>query len=130
MPNPYGLGLRQKIVRLDDPHPRWPEAFALEAEAIRQALGETALAIEHIGSTSVPGLVSKPIIDMMAGLRRLADVTLLHDPLARLGYDHAGEQVEGDHIFGKGIERTYLLHVVEMDGYRSAEARQWVESGR
>lgn len=118
MLNPYGLGLRQKIVRLDEPHPRWPEAFEAEAEAIRAALGDTALAIEHIGSTSIPGIVAKPIIDMMAGLRRLEDVKLCRGPLERLGYDYAGEQVEGDYIFGKGKERTFLLHMVEMDGYR------------
>lgn len=118
MPHPYGLGLRQKIVRLEEPHPRWPEAFAVEANTLREALAGTALSIEHIGSTSIPNMIAKPIIDMMAGVRRLQDVKLCYDPLVQLGYDHAGEQVGGDHIFGKGKERTYLLHVVEMDGYR------------
>lgn len=118
MPNPYGLGLRQKIVRLEEPHPLWAEAFAVEAETLREVLAGKVLSIEHIGSTSIPDMVAKPIIDMMAGVRRLQDVRLCHDPLVELGYDYAGEQVSGDHIFGKGKERTYLLHVVEMGGYR------------
>ena len=44
--------------------PTWPDRFQHEAERIRRALGEQALRIEHVGSTSVPGLPAKPIIDI------------------------------------------------------------------
>ena len=45
--------------------PRWPEQFRREAEKIRAALGDRALAVEHVGSTSVPGLCAKPILDIL-----------------------------------------------------------------
>ena len=44
---------------------RWPEQFRREAEKIRAALGDRALAVEHVGSTSVPGLCAKPILDIL-----------------------------------------------------------------
>src|SRR5580692_9066440 len=52
-------------ILIKDYDPRWPELFALEADRIRGLLGERALRVEHTGSTSVPGLVAKPIIDVL-----------------------------------------------------------------
>ena len=52
-------------VRLDPPNPQWPRLFAREAARIRQVLMDGALVIEHVGSTSVPDLAAKPIIDML-----------------------------------------------------------------
>jgi len=51
-------------IHLSEYHPEWPRLFAREAARIRAALGEEALAVEHVGSTSVPGLAAKPIIDI------------------------------------------------------------------
>lgn len=58
-PVPYA----QKVVVVDY-DPRWPESFADEARRIRAALGANAVAVEHTGSTSVPGLPAKPVIDI------------------------------------------------------------------
>jgi len=69
-----------------DPH--WPRRFREEASRIDAALGELSLTIEHVGSTSVPGLVAKPVIDIMVGLHnfdRGQDVVVA---LERLGYAH------------------------------------------
>ena len=52
-------------IRLCPYDPRWPEQFRREAEKIRAALGDRALAVEHVGSTSVPGLCAKPILDIL-----------------------------------------------------------------
>lgn len=52
-------------IRLCPYDPRWPERFRREAEKIRAALGDRALAVEHVGSTSVPGLCAKPILDIL-----------------------------------------------------------------
>jgi len=52
-------------VTLAEPDPRWPEIFAAERDRIRAALGDRALAIEHVGSTAVPGLPAKPIVDVL-----------------------------------------------------------------
>lgn len=53
------------LIRLVDYDPEWPRRFANEAGRIRAALGERALRIEHVGSTSVPGLAAKPVIDIV-----------------------------------------------------------------
>ena len=62
------LSSRILIVDYD---PQWPELFAREADRIRSVLGRLALRIEHAGSTSVPGLAAKPIIDMLLVVDRL-----------------------------------------------------------
>lgn len=64
----YTIGELQPLsarIQVSDYDPRWPEQFAREADKIRTALGDMALRIEHTGSTSVPGLVAKPIIDVL-----------------------------------------------------------------
>ena len=56
-----------------DYHPEWPERFRKEEAKIRAALGESALTVEHIGSTSVPGLAAKPIVDILVVVEDSAD---------------------------------------------------------
>ncbi len=70
-----------------DYDPAWPEAFARERDRIAAALGELAFAIEHHGSTAVPGLAAKPIIDIMVAVQRLDDVSDHTARLVRAGYD-------------------------------------------
>src|ERR1700753_2407019 len=53
------------LIQIDDYDPAWPRLFEREAERIRIALGDRALLIEHVGSTSVPGLAAKPKIDIL-----------------------------------------------------------------
>jgi GrpB-like predicted nucleotidyltransferase (UPF0157 family) len=109
----YGLGLEQGVNRLVDYNPFWPEAFAEEAAAIKAALGDRALAIEHYGSTAVPGLRAKPIIDLLIGVEDIDEALRFVEPMSALGYDYAGDQgIPEHHIFGRGIARTHLAHVV------------------
>ena len=108
------LGLAQTQVRLCDPTPLWALLYREEEQRLKAALGPLLLGIEHYGSTSVGGIKAKPIIDVVAGIARLEDGPALAAPLAALGYDYAGaDVVPGHHVFGKGEERTHLLHVVE-----------------
>ncbi|MGB8252655.1 MAG: GrpB family protein [Anaerolineaceae bacterium] len=72
-----------------DPH--WAIQFDTEKELIQTAIGKYLKLIEHIGSTSVPGLAAKPIIDIMAGAISLADAPLFIPPLERLGYHYVPE---------------------------------------
>lgn len=121
----YGLGLEQGVNRLVDYNPLWPRAFAEEAARLREALGDAAIAIEHYGSTSVPGLRAKPIIDIQIGVTRIEQGLGFIEPLARLGYDYAGDQgIPEHHIFGRGKIRTHLSHVVVHGG------DQWLRSLR
>jgi len=68
--------------------PRWPVAFQVEAERLREALGSIALRIEHNGSTSVPGLAAKPVIDIQVSVVEMAPMDIYRRPLQSLGYVH------------------------------------------
>jgi GrpB-like predicted nucleotidyltransferase (UPF0157 family) len=69
-----------------DPH--WPAAFAAEAGRLRAALGEIALRIDHNGSTAVPGLAAKPVIDIQVSVAELQQMDLYRRPLQSIGYTH------------------------------------------
>ncbi len=74
-------GIEKRDLVLADYDPRWPEKYAEHEHRIRAALGPTALQIEHIGSTSVPGLAAKPIIDIQVTVE---DITAEEDYLDHL----------------------------------------------
>ena len=95
--------------------PSWPEIFAGEAQAIRQALGDALAGIEHVGSTSIPGLAAKPIVDILVSVTPPAAASIL--ALEALGYDCRGEcGIPGRLFFRKGLvefKRTHHLHLIE-----------------
>jgi GrpB-like predicted nucleotidyltransferase (UPF0157 family) len=99
--------------------PNWPTAFALERGIVVAAIGQRLLAIEHIGSTAVPGLGAKPIIDVLAGLPRLLDAEACVRPLAERGYVFVPEAIRylpNDRYFRRwsaaGAEAAHL-HLAE-----------------
>ena len=121
----YGLGLEHGVNRLADYNALWPQAFAEEAARLKRALGSAAIEIEHYGSTSVPGLRAKPIIDIQVGVARIEQGLEFIEPLSLLGYDYAGDQgISEHHIFGRAKVRTHLTHVVIYEG------DQWFQSLR
>src|SRR5262249_9434921 len=68
--------------------PRWPRDFEIERDRIQGALGSMALRIDHNGSTAVPGLAAKPIIDIQVSVASLEPLDALAAPLAAIGYVH------------------------------------------
>jgi GrpB-like predicted nucleotidyltransferase (UPF0157 family) len=113
----FGLGLQQTKVSLVEPNALWERAYAHEAAAIREALGDMAIDIQHVGSTAIPGIKAKPIIDILVGIKHFDDGPLCIGPMEKIGYEYAGSDiVPDDHIFGRGNasdSRTHLVHVVE-----------------
>ena len=103
------------MVRLSPYDPQWPDAFEREAAAIRGACAPTPLIIHHIGSTSIPGLTAKPIIDMLGAAPAFDDKARLSDGLRALGYEAMGAfGIEGRLYFRKDDaagERTHHLHL-------------------
>ncbi len=97
--------------------PSWPEVYAGEAQAIRQALGDVLVGIEHVGSTAIPGLAAKPVIDIVVSVTSLAAGAARVPALEALGYDCRGENgIPGRLFFRKGLvefRRTHHLHLVE-----------------
>jgi GrpB-like predicted nucleotidyltransferase (UPF0157 family) len=113
------LGIpRQGTVRLAAYSPTWAEEFLLERSRIVSALGDRLLGIEHVGSTAIPGICAKPIIDVACGVVSLEAVDALVAPMAGIGYDFPGDVgIVGERIFGRGAEiRTHLVHVVRYGG--------------
>jgi GrpB-like predicted nucleotidyltransferase (UPF0157 family) len=111
----------QAPIVIVDYDPRWPEMFRAERDAILSATGPRLVAIEHVGSTAVPGLGAKPIIDIMAGVRRLAEAAECIAPLAPLGYRYLPEYealIPDRRFFRKGPPGpiTHHLHLVELGG--------------
>ena len=79
-------GLEVRDIVVVSYRPEWPETFRLHAERISAALGEAALRIEHIGSTAVPGLAAKPIVDMLVVVENSADERTYLQPMLDSGY--------------------------------------------
>jgi GrpB-like predicted nucleotidyltransferase (UPF0157 family) len=73
-------------IQLADYDPAWPRLFAREAGRVRAALGERVLLLEHVGSTSVPGLAAKPRIDMLLALADSSDESAYVPPLEAAGF--------------------------------------------
>src|SRR6516164_3248242 len=114
------LGLKKNLNILVDYDTSWEAAFIEERKRLARVLGEVAEGIEHYGSTAVPGMRAKPILDILVGVSPLDDWAKCKAPLESLGYDYAANAgIPGHHIFGRGRdskERTHLVHVVEFLG--------------
>jgi GrpB-like predicted nucleotidyltransferase (UPF0157 family) len=93
--------------------PVWPTAYLEEEACIRAALGDLALAIHHVGSTAVPELDAKPIIDIAVVVRRLENAITCIAPLRKLDYAFINHPQNVDRrFFRKGFPRTHHLHIV------------------
>ena len=119
-------------IELVDYDPAWPGLFAREAERIRAALGERAVLLEHTGSTSVPGLAAKPIIDMTLAVPDSSDEESYAPALEAAGYVlRIREPDWHEHRVFKGPDTNVNLHVFsdgcpEID--RMLRFRDWLRT--
>jgi GrpB-like predicted nucleotidyltransferase (UPF0157 family) len=107
---------RLEIVPYD---PAWPAAFEREAARLRRGLVALALRIEHNGSTSVPGLAGKPVIDIQVSVASLQPLAAYARPLEALGYRHVPHADDAFCPFFHRPSRwphTHHLHVVQAGG--------------
>ena len=99
-------------IQVVDYDPAWPGLFESEAERVRAALGDRALVIEHIGSTSVPGLAAKPKIDMLLVVANSADESTYVPALEAAGYVLQIREPDWyEHRMFKGPDIDINLHV-------------------
>ena len=99
--------------------PAWAQAYEEEKQRIGHAIAGLVLDIQHYGSTAVPGIRAKPILDIIVGIERLAKGGECIQPLRMIGYDYLGDElVPGSLFFARGVPRTHHLHVVEWRGTR------------
>jgi GrpB-like predicted nucleotidyltransferase (UPF0157 family) len=111
----YGSG-QIKVVEYDL---NWPAMFDQEREKLETVLGDLVVTIEHIGSTAVPGLAAKPIIDLLVGVRSLNEARLrCIDPLHSLGYSHITDYeawLPSELFFRKRVPGPWTHHVHMME---------------
>ncbi len=113
-----------RAVVIADYDPGWPELFRAEERLLRETSGGLLNPVEHVGSTSVPGLAAKPVIDIMGGVRKLSDADALIEPLEAIGYQYIPtyeDQLPDRRYFRKpgraeGRAAQFHLHVVEVGG--------------
>jgi GrpB-like predicted nucleotidyltransferase (UPF0157 family) len=108
-------------VRIADHDRAWPQLAVAELARIEAALGPVAVRLEHIGSTSVPGLAAKPILDLQVSVADIEDTAAFVVPLERLGYLYAPSP--GFHFFARPHARPRSHHVHVFQAESTGEAR-------
>ncbi len=105
------------------PHnPRWRDAFATEAKQLAAALGENVIAIHHIGSTAIPDIYAKPIIDVLVEVSDITEVDGQSSAMESLGYEVMDEfGISGRRYFRKNNQEGIRTHHIHAFAVGSAE---------
>lgn len=108
------LGLASGHVALARAHDAWAAEFVEERARILAAIGRQVVGVEHVGSTSIPQVPAKPILDIMVGVEDFEEARRCVAPMVALGYAYRGENgIPRRHYFVKGDPRTHHVHMVE-----------------
>ena len=107
------LGFSDDIIQLVEYQKSWDFRFQFESAMILLALGDLIEGIEHIGSTAIPGIIAKPIIDILIGIKDLREVFTHLNVLEILDYSYTAEAGDNKRrFFKKGLPRLFHLHFV------------------
>ena len=105
------LGLAQDALELVEYRPAWARAYAEEAQRILAACRPQVVAVEHVGSTAIPGLLAKPILDLMPGLVGWEEGEAIVGRMIALGYEYRGENgIPGRRYFVLRQGERTLVH--------------------
>lgn len=118
------MGLKVGTVKLEEYNPKWKDMYLEEEKKLKEMFGDLALAIEHIGSTSIEGLSAKPIIDIAVGVGHLSDFDKVKEKFMVEPYSVKEDSTEGEILVRKGNEdnRTHFIHVMEPSSKRYIES--------
>jgi GrpB-like predicted nucleotidyltransferase (UPF0157 family) len=105
--------------------PRWRDAFEAEAKQVAATLGENVVAVHHIGSTSIPSIYAKPIIDLLVEVGDISEVDGRSSAMESLGYEVMGEYgIPGRRYFRKDNREGIRTHHIHAFGAGSAEVKR------
>lgn len=111
------LGLPEKIVKLAPYCPEWPRIYLAEKKRLATLLAPLSPQLEHIGSTAVAGMMSKPIIDIMVGVTDGGEMLEAEALLRKSDYNAKGESgIPGRLFFTCGSPCVFHLHLVQREG--------------
>lgn len=109
------IGLEAGAVKISPYREEWHSLFLEEKRRLQAVIGEFVLDIQHVGSTSIPGMPAKPIIDLGVAVENFERAAVCIEPLEGLGYVYRGENgIPRRHYFSKGDPRTHHLHMNEI----------------
>ena len=110
------LGLKRGTVELSGHLPLWEESAKKVIAVLREVLGETAIDIQHVGSTAIPSIPAKPIVDLAVAVKNLDDILPFEEALKEKGIIFRGSDQPGQYLFVlgdfKADTRTHHIHVV------------------
>ncbi len=108
-------------ITVTDYNPLWAIKFEEDSLLIKDIIADNCIAIYHIGSTSVPGLAAKPIIDIMVVVKSLEKVDDVAEDFLKIGYEYLGEfGIAGRRYLRKGgDERTHQIHIFQADDWNN-----------
>lgn len=114
------MGLDKNKVILEKHNDKWAEMFQAEAKELRKIFGDLALSIEHVGSTSIPGIMAKPLVDIQVGLRQLSDFEKVRAKFEKEPYSVKPDPSPDEQLVRKGPEesRFFLIHICAVDSDR------------
>jgi GrpB-like predicted nucleotidyltransferase (UPF0157 family) len=105
--------------------PRWRDAFEAEAEHVAAALGENVVAVHHIGSTAIPNICAKPVVDLLVEVRDIIEVDGRSPAMESLGYEVMGEfGIPGRRYFRKDNQEGIRTHQIHAFAAGSAEVER------
>ncbi len=114
------MGLKVGTVKVEKYNPIWKKMFNEEKVNLEKIFKGVAIEIEHIGSTSVEGLASKPIIDIAVAVKKISDFEEVKNNFEKEPYSIKQDSVADEILIRKGLEdnRTHFIHVMEVDSKR------------
>lgn len=114
------LGLKRGTVKLVSHNSKWKEIFQKEKQRLKKTFGNTIIAIEHVGSTAIPSIPAKPILDIDVGVISLKIARDMKKKFEKIGYEHRPfipsktiKELKEQELYVKGSEksRTHYVHV-------------------
>ena len=114
------LGLKRGTVQLEPHDKQWDEAAIQTIKKLKSILGDDAVDIQHIGSTAIPAIKAKPIIDIVVGVTDFEKIMSYNEQLQKEGIFYRGSDVEDQILYVMGdMEkniRTHHIHIVKWNG--------------